>query len=76
MELADSRQLGFERLDEAAGEERDAVAVAFGIADGDTSTFEVEVFVNGESYGQGTGHSKQSAAKAAARQALNKLGLT
>jgi len=38
-------------------------------------TFEVEVFVNGESYGQGTGHSKQAAAKSAARQALNKLGL-
>lgn len=39
-------------------------------------TFEVEVFVDGESYGQGTGHSKQSAAKSAARQALKKLGQT
>jgi len=37
--------------------------------------FEVEVVVNGEVYGHGEGHSKQSAAKAAARAALVKLGI-
>ncbi len=34
-------------------------------------TFEVEVLVNGRTQGRGTGHSKQSAAKVAARQALH-----
>lgn len=38
-------------------------------------TFEVEVVVDGKSYGRGSGHSKQSAAKAAARTALESLGL-
>jgi len=37
--------------------------------------FEVEVLVNGQIYGQGQGHSKQSAAKAAARAAMRTLGL-
>jgi len=37
--------------------------------------FEIEVIVNGEPFGFGVGHSKQSAAKAAARDALNKLGI-
>jgi len=37
--------------------------------------FEVEVVVNGEPLGFGTGFSKQSAAKVAARDALSKLGL-
>ena len=36
--------------------------------------FEVEVFINGTSYGRGTGLSKQGAAKAAAQKALKKLG--
>jgi ribonuclease III len=35
--------------------------------------FEVEVLVNGEIHGQGAGHSKQSAAKAAAEAALAQL---
>lgn len=38
-------------------------------------TFEVEVYVSGKVYGHGRGHSKQSAAKAAARQALHSIGL-
>jgi ribonuclease-3 len=38
-------------------------------------TFEVEVIVNGESYGFGIGLSKQAAAKEAARAALAKLGV-
>jgi ribonuclease III len=38
--------------------------------------FEVDVVVNGDIYGSGTGHSKQSAAKSAASRALNKIGLT
>mgnify|MGYP000073678948 CR=1 FL=1 len=38
-------------------------------------TFEVEVIVNGETYGRGEGYSKQMAAKQAARAALKKLGL-
>lgn len=38
-------------------------------------TFEVEVLVNGETYGRGEGYSKQMAAKQAARAALKKLGL-
>ena len=37
--------------------------------------FEVEVLVNGQTYGHGQGHSKQSAAKAAARAAMRTLGL-
>ncbi len=37
--------------------------------------FEVEVVVDGISYGHGVGHSKQSAAKAAAQMALDNLGL-
>jgi len=37
--------------------------------------FEVDVLVDGQVYGTGRGHSKQSAAKAAARQALIKQGL-
>ncbi|MBC8503777.1 MAG: ribonuclease III, partial [Chloroflexi bacterium] len=36
--------------------------------------FELEVFINGTSFGRGIGHSKQSAAKAAAQEALEKLG--
>jgi ribonuclease-3 len=38
-------------------------------------TFEVEVTVNGHTHGRGTGHSKQSAAKSAARQALHAFGI-
>ena len=38
--------------------------------------FEVEVFINGVSYGSGIGHSKQSAAKSAALKALSHLGLS
>jgi len=38
-------------------------------------TFEVEVVVNDIVYGRGSGHSKQAAAKAAARAALVSLGL-
>ena len=38
-------------------------------------TFEVEVVVDGKAYGYGSGHSKQAAAKSAARQALESLGL-
>lgn len=37
--------------------------------------FEVEVIIKGQKYGQGVGHSKQVAAKAAARAALTALGL-
>ena len=37
--------------------------------------FEVEVVVNDKVYGRGRGHSKQAAAKAAARDALQSLGL-
>jgi len=37
--------------------------------------FEVEVLINDEKYGQGIGHSKQIATKAAARAALTALGL-
>ncbi len=36
--------------------------------------FEIEVFIDGTSYGKGTGLSKQSAAKAAAQEALTRLG--
>jgi ribonuclease-3 len=38
--------------------------------------FDVDVLVNGKVYGSGKGHSKQSAAKAAARTALRQLGLS
>jgi ribonuclease-3 len=38
--------------------------------------FEVEVFINGQLYGSGRGHSKQQGAKQAARQALKKIGLS
>lgn len=37
--------------------------------------FEVNVFVNGDELGQGSGPSKQVAAKAAARDALRKMGM-
>lgn len=37
--------------------------------------FEVDVVVNGEIYGSGSGHSKQAAAKAAAAKALDQIGL-
>lgn len=37
--------------------------------------FEVEVLVDDQAYGKGSGHSKQSAAKSAAHDALEKLGL-
>lgn len=40
-----------------------------------SKVFEVDATVNGKVYGTGVGHSKQSAAKAAAREALVKLGL-
>lgn len=38
--------------------------------------FEVEVLVNGEPYAQGAGHSKQAAAKSAAHNALEALGVS
>jgi ribonuclease III len=38
--------------------------------------FEVDVEVNGQPYGSGTGHSKQAAAKSAAQEALRKLNLS
>jgi ribonuclease III len=37
--------------------------------------FEVEVIIGGKSYGRGTGHSKQTAAKAAARNVIESLGI-
>jgi len=40
-----------------------------------SKVFDVEVQVNGKIYGCGTGHSKQTAAKAAALSALQQLGL-
>ena len=40
-----------------------------------SKVFEVDVMVHDEVYGTGTGHSKQTAAKAAARAALEKLGM-
>ncbi len=40
-----------------------------------SKNFEVEVIVNDAIYGTGSGHSKQQATKAAARDALNRLGL-
>jgi ribonuclease-3 len=39
-------------------------------------TFEVVVFIDGQEFGRGSGHSKQSAAKAAARRAFDKFGLS
>ena len=39
-------------------------------------TFEINVLVNGELLGKGSGPSKQSAAKAAARSAMKNLGIT
>jgi ribonuclease-3 len=38
-------------------------------------SFEVEVMIDGNAYGRGKGHSKQAAAKVAARVALDSLGL-
>ena len=38
-------------------------------------TFDVEVIVDGKAFGRGRGHSKQAAAKVAARSALDTLGL-
>lgn len=38
-------------------------------------TFDVEVHINGKVYGRGSGQSKQAAAKEAAQQALNELGI-
>ena len=40
-----------------------------------SKVFEVEVLVNEKPYGKGTGNSKQSATKDAARNALKKIGL-
>lgn len=40
-----------------------------------SKTFELEVVIAGESYGSGKGPSKSAAAKSAARQALQKLGI-
>lgn len=37
-------------------------------------SFEVEVLIGGQVYGHGEGHSKRSASKQAARQALDKMG--
>jgi len=37
--------------------------------------FEVDVVVNGDVYGTGSGHSKQAAAKVAAARALKQIGL-
>jgi ribonuclease-3 len=37
--------------------------------------FEIEVLINNQVYGSGVGSSKQAATKAAARAALEKLGL-
>ncbi len=39
-------------------------------------SFEVEVIVDGRAYGRGSGHSKQAAAKIAARQALDAVELS
>jgi ribonuclease-3 len=38
-------------------------------------TFEIEVLIDGKSLGRGSGHSKQAAAKAAARVAIQELGI-
>jgi ribonuclease-3 len=40
-----------------------------------SKVFEVDVLVNGDVYGTGSGHSKQAAAKAAAKDALSKIGM-
>lgn len=40
-----------------------------------SKVFEVDVIVNGDIYGSGTGHSKQAAAKAAASKALDFIGM-
>ncbi len=40
-----------------------------------SKVFDVDVVVNGEVYGSGSGHSKQAAAKAAAAKALDQIGL-
>jgi len=40
-----------------------------------SKVFEVEVVVAGKIYGIGSGHGKQAATKAAAADALNRLGL-
>jgi ribonuclease III len=40
-----------------------------------SKVFEVEVMINGEIIGSGTGRSKQTAAKEAAQQAINQLGI-
>lgn len=40
-----------------------------------SKVFEVDVIVNGETYASGKGHSKQAATKAAAQNALRRLGL-
>ncbi|HLE52619.1 MAG TPA: ribonuclease III [Anaerolineales bacterium] len=37
--------------------------------------FEIEVYIDGHVYGYGNGHSKQTAAKAAARAALERIGM-
>lgn len=37
--------------------------------------FEIEVYINGQVYGRGKGHSKQTAAKVAARAALEGIGI-
>jgi len=39
-------------------------------------TFEVVVFIDGQEFGRGSGYSKQSAAKVAARNAIDKFGLS
>jgi len=38
--------------------------------------FDIDVIIDGQVYASGTGHSKQSAAKAAARSALDRLGMS
>jgi len=40
-----------------------------------SKVFDVDVLINGEVYGSGSGHSKQTATKAAAANALEKLGI-
>jgi ribonuclease-3 len=40
-----------------------------------SKVFEVDAVVNGQVYGTGAGHSKQAAAKSAAREALRTLGM-
>lgn len=38
-------------------------------------TFEIEVLIQAEVWGRGEGHSKQAAAKAAAKDALSRMGI-